>query len=273
VAAARTADVVVYVGGLNSTLEREEKFVPFDGFQGGDRTRIELSAVQEELLQALHATGKPVIFVNCSGSAIAMPWEAKKLPAILQAWYPGQAGGRAVAEILFGDVNPSGRLPVTFYRSTEDLPEFVDYSMDNRTYRYFRGKPLFAFGHGLSFTKFKYESARLDRAEAGPADTVRVSLNVVNTGSRGGDEVVQVYFRHVKSAVPQARQALCGFRRVTVPRSQSAPLEIEIPIAQFRYWDEVKKQYTVEPGKYELLVAAASDDIRAKLPLKVTPDH
>ena len=145
-----------------------------DGFAGGDRTRIELPPVQTDLLKALQATGKPVVFVNCSGSAIAMPWEAEHLPAIVQAWYPGEEGGRAVAEVLFGDVNPAGRLPVTFYASTADLPAFDDYSMANRTYRYFTGKPLFAFGHGLSYTKFDYAtrsstqrtSARMERSRS-----------------------------------------------------------------------------------------------------------
>ena len=129
----------------------------FGGFEGGDRTTIELPSVQTDLLKALAATGKPVILVNCSGSPMAMPWEAGHLPAILQAWYPGEQGGRAVGEILFGDVNPSGHLPLTFYASTADLPGFTDYSMSNRTYRYFNGKPEFAFGHGLSYTKFKFQ--------------------------------------------------------------------------------------------------------------------
>jgi beta-glucosidase len=269
VQAAWSADVVIYVGGLNAQLEGEEMRVNYDGFAGGDRTRIELPAVQTELLKALHDTGKPVVFVNCSGSAMAMPWEAKNLPAILQAWYPGQAGGRAVAEVLFGDANPAGRLPVTFYQSTADLPPFENYAMSNRTYRYFNGKPLYAFGHGLSYTRFKYKSVQLDRAQAGSNDTVRVSLTVANNGARDGDEVVQVYFRPLKTAVPQARQSLCGFRRVTVPRGQSAPVAIDIPVKQFRYWDTAKKQYTVEPGEYEILVSAASDDICARLPLRV----
>ncbi|HZL43790.1 MAG TPA: glycoside hydrolase family 3 C-terminal domain-containing protein, partial [Verrucomicrobiae bacterium] len=160
-AAAGSADVIIYVGGINARLEGEEMEVDYEGFSGGDRTRIELPAVQEQLLKALRATGKPVVFVNCSGSAIAMPWEAENIPAILQAWYPGEQGGRAVAEVLFGDVNPAGRLPVTFYRSTEDLPSFENYSMSNRTYRYFNGQPVYAFGHGLSYTKFDYRDAAL----------------------------------------------------------------------------------------------------------------
>jgi beta-glucosidase len=152
VKAAAAADVVIYVGGLSPRLEGEEMRVNYIGFAGGDRTDITLPAVQEDLLKALYATGKPVVCVNCSGSAVALVWEAKHLPAIVQAWYPGGPGGQAVGEVLFGDVNPAGRLPVTFYRSTNDLPPFDDYAMANRTYRYFTGKPLYAFGHGLSYT-------------------------------------------------------------------------------------------------------------------------
>ena len=269
VASAAAADVVVYVGGLSPELEGEDLHVQFDGFHGGDRTRIELSSGQRDLLKALHATGKPVIFVNCSGSATAMPWVAENIPAILQAWYPGQAGGMAVAEVLFGEVNPAGRLPVTFYRSTDDLPSFTSYSMSNRTYRYFAGKPLFAFGHGLSYTRFKFGSAKLDREKVAADATVRVSVDVRNTGVMDGDEVVQVYFRHVKSAVPQPREALCGFRRVGILRGQTARVEVDVPVREFRYWDVVKKQYVVEAGEYELLVGPASDDIRARLPLRV----
>jgi beta-glucosidase len=268
-AAARSADVVIYVGGLSPELEGEDLHVPYDGFHGGDRTHIELPQVQLDLIQALHATGKPVVFVNCSGAAVALPWVAEKIPAIVQVWYPGQAGGTAVAEVLFGAVNPAGRLPVTFYRATEDLPAFTSYAMSNRTYRYFSGKPLFAFGHGLSYTKFKYKTARLERSAVGADEIVRVSVNVSNPGARDGDEVVQVYFRHVKSAVPQARLALCGFQRVALARGEAKRVTIEVPAKQFRYWDVAKKQYVVESGKYELLVGAASDDIRATLPLRI----
>jgi beta-glucosidase len=266
---AQKSDAIVYFGGICSDLEREYMGVPFEGFFYGDRTRIEMPPVQTEFLKALRATGKPLVFVNCSGSAIAMPWEAENLPAIVQAWYPGQEGGRALAEVLFGDANPAGRLPITFYRSTADLPEFTDYSMSNRTYRYFKGKPLFAFGHGLSYTQFKYGPAQLDRAQAGLDDTIHVKLDVTNTGARDGDEVVQVYFRHVKSAVPQPLEALCGFQRVPVPRQQSARVDIQVPVKELRYWDTARKQYVVEQGDYEILVGAASDDIRAKLPLRI----
>jgi beta-glucosidase len=262
-------DAVVYFGGICSDLEREYMGVPFEGFFYGDRTRVELPPVQTEFLKALRATGKPLVFVNCSGSAIAMPWEAENLPAIVQAWYPGQEGGHALAEVLFGDFNPAGRLPITFYRATADLPLFTDYAMSNRTYRYFQGKPLFAFGHGLSYTQFKYGPAQLNRSQAGLDDTIHVILDVTNTGARDGDEVVQVYFRHVKSAVPQPLEALCGFQRVAVPHQKSARVDIAVPVTGLRYWDTGRKQYVVEQGDYEILVGAASDDIRAKLPLRI----
>ena len=268
-AEAKKSDVVIYVGGLSPILENEEIGVPFDGFNNGDRTVIELPKVQSDALEAIQAVGKPVIYVNCSGSAVAMPWEAEHLAAIVQTWYPGQEGGTAVGEVLFGEVNPAGRLPVTFYRGTMDLPEFTDYTMSNRTYRYFTGKPLFAFGHGLSYTSFEYKQAKCDRNEAAAAEMVHVGVDVANTGSRDGDEVVQVYFRHVNSAVPQAQEALCGFQRVSVNHGQSAHVDIAVPLERLRYWDADAGKYTVEPGKYEILVGSASDDIRARLPFTV----
>jgi beta-glucosidase len=271
VAAAQSADVVIYVGDINARLEGEEnaRANGFDGFLGGDRTKIELPSVQEDLLKALRSTGKPLVFVNCSGSAIAMPWEVENLPAILQAWYPGEQGGRAVAEVLFGDVNPAGRLPVTFYAATADLPPFEDYSMSNRTYRYFNGQPEFAFGHGLSYTKFDYAAATLDKSQYTAADTAKISFLLKNSGARDGDEVAQVYFRHLNSAQPQPKLALCGFARIHLAQRQGARVTMDIPMDRFRYWDTAKKQYIVEPGNYELLVGSASDDIRLRVPLKI----
>ena len=271
--AAWKADVIIYVGGISPQLEGEEMKVNYDGFSGGDRTRIELPSQQTEMLKTLSATGKPVVFVNCSGSAIAMPWEAENLPAIVQAWYPGEQGGRAVADILFGDANPAGRLPITFYRSTEDLPAFEDYSMSNRTYRYFGGTPLFAFGHGLSYTKFDYRGVKLNATDFHADDAVKVSFTLKNSGVRDGDEVAQIYFRHVNSGVPQPKLALCGFTRLHLQPDQTVNLTLNIPVERFRYWDVNKKQYAVEPGDYELLIGAASDDIRLRVPLKiVTPN-
>ena len=269
IAAAWNSDVIIYAGGISPRLEGEEMKVDYDGFSGGDRTQIELPAVQTELLKALQATGKPVVFVNCSGCAMAMPWAATNLPAILQAWYPGEQGGRAVADILFGDVNPAGRLPVTFYPSTDDLPAFDDYSMSNRTYRYFGGQPLFAFGHGLSYTQFGYSDPKLNGTNFAAGDTIKLTFALLNEGACDGDEVAQVYFRHVNSTRPQPRLALCGFARIHLQASQGARFTMNIPVERFRYWDPEKKQYAVESGDYELLVGAASDDIRLQLPLKV----
>jgi len=272
IAAAKAADIVVFVGGLDLTLEQEEtkpEKVDFQGFYCGDRTRIELPSPQEDLLKALWATGKPVIFVNCSGSAIAMPWEAKQLPAIIQAWYPGEQGGIALGEVLFGEVNPAGRLPITIYRSTADLPPFEDYSMSDRTYRYFSGNPVFAFGHGLSYTTFQYSEPVLEDQTLFPDGTVHVSFFVKNTGEYDGDEVAQVYFRHLDSAVAQPKLALCGFKRIHLAKGDKTEVSIDIPAEQFRYWDTIKHEYVVEPGRYELLIGAASDDIRVRAPLKI----
>jgi len=273
IAAAAAADVVIYVGGISPELEGEEMKVNCDGFKGGDRTRIELPDQQTELLKALRATGKPVVFVNCSGSAMAMPWAVKHLPAILQAWYPGELGGPAVARVLFGDVNPAGRLPVTFYESTDDLPAFENYSMSNRTYRYFTGKPEFAFGHGLSYTKFDYSGATLDGNTITPDEALKLSFTVKNSGARDGDEVAQVYFRHLHSAVPQPKLALCGFTRFHLSRGQTTRAAINIPAAAFRCWDASKKRYVVEAGEYQLLIGAASDDIRLKMRFSVATAH
>ena len=258
VALARGADVIVYVGGITAGQEGESF----------DRDSIELPEVQENLVRALHATGKPMVMVNCSGSAMALPWEAERLPAILQAWYPGEEGGRAVAEALFGDLNPSGHLPVTFYGATTDLPSFTDYSMRNRTYRYFEGKPLYAFGHGLSYTTFGFKDGRL-ASKLGPDGTARLAFTLENAGKRDGDEVAQVYYRRLDAKDSEPKLALCGFRRVSVRAGKSSRVAIEIPAARLRRWDVAKKRYVVAPGRYEILVGAASDDVRLRLPLQV----
>ena len=256
---ATNADLIVYVGGLTPAQEGE----------GFDRRAIELPEVQEDLVKALQATGKPMVMVNCSGSAVALTWEDEHLPAILQAWYPGEEGGRAVAEVLFGEVNPSGHLPITFYRSTADLPAFTDYSMSNRTYRYFSGNPLYAFGHGLSYTTFDFSGGKLDSKKVAPNSTVKVMFTVQNTGKRDGDEVAQVYYRHLNSKVPQPKLSLCGFGRVSLKSGESKEVMVEIPAEHLRYWDTEKKQYVVEPGDYEFLVGTASDDIRLKLAMTI----
>lgn len=254
------ADLIIYVGGINPSQEGEQH----------DRDSIELPQVQEGLVHALYATRKPVIMVNCSGSDVAFPWEAANLPAILQAWYPGEEGGRAVGEILFGDVNPSGHLTVTFYRATTDLPAFTNYAMADRTYRYYNGQPLYAFGHGLSYTRFDFKNGKLDSKTIAVNGRAKVTFTLKNSGKVDGDEVAQVYFRHINSAVTQPKLALCGFTRVSLKHGESRKITVEVPVERFRYWDAQKKQYVVEPGDYEFLIGAASDDIQLKLPIAIT---
>ena len=210
-------DAIIYVGGLSPQLEGEEMQVNFKGFRGGDRTSIELPSTQREYISALAATGKPVVFVNLSGSAVAMVPETKNCAAILQAWYGGQQGGQAVADVLFGDYNPAGRLPVTFYASDSDLPDFGDYDMEGHTYRYFKGKPLFPFGHGLSYSEFSYGEAVL-------ADGM-LSIPVTNISETDGDEVVQVYVRR-DDDVNGPVKSLRGFRRVHVKAGETVIVDI-----------------------------------------------
>jgi beta-glucosidase len=260
---ARAADAVIFVGGLDADLEGEEMEVKYVGFHGGDRTVIELPESQAALLQALHATGKPVIFVNCSGSAIAFPWAAENVPAILQAWYPGQRGGTAVADVLFGQAAPSGRLPVTFYRATADLPAFTDYSMANRTYRFFTGRPLYAFGFGLTYTAFRYGAAAAAQKTVARDGVVQLSVPIENTGGRDGAEVVEVYGRRSGAALPEPIRTLVAFEKVEVSRGQTRTVQIAVPIERLRLWDAAKKDYAVAPGEYEIQVGASAGDIRS----------
>lgn len=256
---AKTADVIVFVGGISAQLEGEEMQVDYEGFSGGDRLGIELPAIQQRLLEQLHATGKPIVLVNLSGSAMALPWADQNLSAILQAWYPGQAGGTAVADVLLGTANPAGRLPVTFYRSTADLPDFQNYEMAGRTYRYFAGKPLYPFGHGLSYTTFRYENLRVAPAAHGG---LAVTLDVTNTGTRDGDEVVQLYATPPAASQPREVGALCGFLRVHLPRGETKTTTITVPSSALRRWSAGKNDYAIPSGAWTIRAGASSADIR-----------
>jgi beta-glucosidase len=223
----KDADAIIYIGGISPQLEGEEMRVNQKGFNGGDRTSIDLPKVQTDLLKALQATGKPVIFVMMTGSAIAIPWEADHIPAIVNAWYGGQSAGTALADVLFGDYNPGGRLPVTFYRSNKDLPPFEDYTMKNRTYRYFTGKPLYAFGHGLSYSKFTYSALQVPASIAnGKSMTVKVKVS--NISKLDGEEVTQLYLTHngLKTRVPL--RALKGFQRTFIKAGTTKDLSFVI---------------------------------------------
>jgi beta-glucosidase len=215
IAAARKADVAVLFLGLSPRLEGEEMPVQVEGFSGGDRVSIDLPKVQEELMRAVIATGTPTVLVLLNGSAVAVNWADANIPAIVEAWYPGQAAGTAIADVLFGDYNPGGRLPITFYKSLDKMPPFDDYSMKERTYKYFTGDPLYPFGHGLSYTTFAYSD--LEVPESVPAGKpVNVSVTVANTGARAGDEVVQVYVSDREASVPVPIRKLVGFKRITL---------------------------------------------------------
>jgi len=269
--AARTSDIVVFVGGLTGDVEGEEMKVNYPGFAGGDRTDLRLPASQQKVLEALHATGKPVVLVLTTGSALAVDWAQARLPAILVAWYPGQRGGTAVADALFGVTNPGGRLPVTFYKANEKLPPFEDYSMKGRTYRYFGGAPLYPFGHGLSYTRFDYSAVQLDTSRATSDQTIRASVTVRNAGSRAGDEVVQLYLRPLDPRRPRALEELRGVERITLKPGESRVVTFAVtPSRDLTIYDETRKAYVVDPGRFELQIGASSADIRAKSVFTVT---
>ena len=243
---------VVFVGGISAALEGEEMPVDIDGFKGGDRTNIELPKVQRDFLRALHEAGKTVVFVNCSGSAIALEPEMETCDAILQAWYAGQEGGTAVSDVLFGTVNPSGKLPVTFYKRTDQLPDYESYSMRGRTYRYF-SDPLFAFGYGLSYTTFRFGRALAVAADGG----YRLSVPLTNTGTRPGEEVVQVYIRRVADANGPLK-SLRAFRRVALKAGESTTVEIPLSRKSFECFDESTNTMRTLPGDYELMYGNSS---------------
>jgi beta-glucosidase len=254
-AAAKQADVVIAFVGLSPQLEGEEMPVELEGFAGGDRTDIRLPRVQRDLLQALKATGKPLVIVLTSGSALAVPDEHQYATAILEAWYPGEEGGTAIAETLAGDNNPAGRLPLTFYASTDQLPPFEDYSMANRTYRYFTGKPLYGFGYGLSYSQFQYSNPRVSSQSVKAGDPVTVEVDVKNTSSRAGDEVVQLYLTQPKAGLTPLR-TLGGFTRVHVEAGATVHVRVELDPRTLGQVNE-KGERVVVPGTYSVAVGGA----------------
>ena len=245
------AETVIFVGGISPKLEGEEMRVNEEGFKGGDRTSIELPKAQRETLAMLHQAGKKVIFVNCSGSAMALTPELESCDAIIQAWYSGELGGQALAEVLFGDYNPSGKLPVTFYKNTDELPDFLDYTMKNRTYRYYTGEALFPFGFGLSYTQFEMGKPTFTNN--------KVRVNVKNTGSKAGTETVQVYIRHLADKEGPLK-SLRGYAQVTLTPGESQTVSIDMPRERFEGWDAKTNTMRVVPGKYELMVGSSSAD-------------
>ena len=245
---------VIFCGGIAPSLEGEEMPVNIDGFKGGDRTNIELPKVQREFLKALKAAGKQVVYVNCSGSAIALQPETETCDAIIQAWYPGQEGGTAIADVLFGDYNPSGKLSVTFYKNSEQLPDYEDYSMKGRTYRYFND-PLFAFGYGQSYTTFEIGEAKID----GKGTDYQVTIPVTNTGKCNGTEIVQLYIRDLSDKEGPLK-SLRGFQRVYVKAGETATATISLNAKSFEFWDAATNTMRTKSGQYEILYGTSSRD-------------
>lgn len=255
----KDADVIVFVGGISPRLEGEEMPVDAEGFRKGDRTNIEIPAIQQELVKALKATGKPVVYVLCTGSALALNWEEANLDAILNAWYGGQEGGTAVADVLFGDYNPAGRLPVTFYKSIEQLPDFQDYSMKGRTYRYMIQTPLYPFGHGLSYTTFAYQNAKLSQEKIAKDKPVTLTFDLANTGQTDGDEVAQIYIKNPNDPEGPIK-AMKAYKRVNVKAGATQPVSIQLEPKAFWSFNDQTQSMEVRPGKYQILYGGSSAD-------------
>lgn len=266
---AAKSEVIIFIGGISPELEGEEMPVTIDGFSGGDRTHLDIPKSQQLLLEKLAALRKPVILVLTNGSALSVNWAKQHIPAIVECWYPGEEGGTALADVLFGDYNPAGRLPVTFYQSISDIPPFDDYRMEGKTYRYFKGEPLFAFGNGLSYTRFDYTGITAGSNALLAGESVRLNVTVTNSGGYDGDEVVQVYLRQPESVASRPLQSLAAFKRIHLKKGESKALSLEIPATQLRHFDGKIGDYAIASGKYELLVGAASNDIRGKVTVEI----
>ncbi|HQX41406.1 MAG TPA: glycoside hydrolase family 3 C-terminal domain-containing protein, partial [Niabella sp.] len=271
----KEADAIVFVGGISPQLEGEEMPVNYPGFNGGDRTSILLPTVQTSLMKALKKTGKPLVFVMMTGSAIATPWESNQVDAIVNAWYGGQSAGTAIADVLFGDYNPAGRLPVTFYKSDEDLPPFEDYDMNNRTYRYFKGSVLYPFGYGLSYTSFHYVNLKLPSSIKSKS-SIPVSVSVTNTGKRDGEEVVELYISYKGQSLKAPQIALKGFKRIPLKAGESKTIQfvltkndLMLPDARGKlFFPKGKLQITVGGGQPNVKLAGTSNVLQQTILLK-----
>ena len=266
----KRADLAIFVGGLDATWEGEEMpgGINVDGFYNGDRTRIEMPEIQQNAIKAMIDTGTPVVLVLMAGSSIAFNGLEKELEAILMAWYPGQRGGNAIASVLFGDYNPGGKLPVTFYSSTSELPDFKDYNMSSGngfTYRYYKGKALYPFGHGLSYTTFKYSKLKVNKIRLTEKEKFKISFTIKNIGNYNGDEVVQVYIKNLNSEFQMPIKQLRSFERISLNKKDEKIIEFEfIPIKDLRYYNSTKQKYMVEKGSFEIQIGSSSEDIRLK---------
>lgn len=249
--AARENDYVIAVMGINKTIERE----------GTDRESLQLPEAQISYLKELYAINKNIVVVIVAGSSLGINWIDDTIPAIVDAWYPGESGGTAIADVLFGDYNPGGRLPLTFYKSIDQLPPMDDYEISNgRTYMYFDGEPLYPFGYGLSYSTFRYDKLKLRKT----SEKVAISMNIKNIGNYKGDEVVQLYYRLIDASVKRSQKKLIGFKRIPLNIEESKKITFEVPLKDLQYWDENQRKWQFEKGKYEFMIGASSEDIRLK---------
>ena len=255
----KDADLIIYAGGISPRLEGEEMRVNAPGFWGGDRTSIVLPQIQTDLLKALKSTRKPVVFVMMTGSAIAIPWESQNINAIINSWYGGEFAGKAIADVVFGNYNPSGRLPVTFYASDSDLPDFEDYDMSNRTYKYFKGRALYSFGYGLSYTTFDYQWKIKPKAEYASNEIIRLAFTVKNTGKQDGDEVVQVYIKYPQERKGFPLKELHYFERKNIRIGTDGELNVSIPIAQLAKWNDEIGGLNIPAGIYTIYAGGNSE--------------
>lgn len=258
----KDADVILFVGGISPEIEGEEMPVDEPGFYKGDRTTTVLPKVQTDFMKMLKATGKPVVFVMMSGSSMAMEWEAANIPAILATWYAGQSGGTAIADILFGDYNPSGRLPVTFYAKDSDLGDYEDYDMTNRTYRYFKGEPLYPFGHGLSYSKFDYEWVSQPSKSYAKDAIINCNVKVKNVGEYAGDEVSQVYIQYPQNGERLPLKELRTFERLSIEKGNASEFNISVSIRDLQKWNEEKNTFEVPTGTYGIFIGGSSDNAK-----------
>jgi len=258
---ARNADVALVFVGTDARVEQE----------GRDRKTLGLTGNQEELVKAVFAANPRTVVVQMSAGPLTVPWLAKNIPAMLQAWWPGEEGGHAIADVLFGDVNPAGRLPHTVYASESQVPPLDEYDITKGfTYMYVNGEPLFPFGHGLSYTTFKYSGLKLSADKIKADGKVNVSVDVTNTGKHAGDEVVQLYVHQVKSSVKRPAKELRGFERISLKPGEKKTVTLSLPAEKLAFWDETTHGFIVEPGKFDLMVGASSSDIRLRDQIEVT---
>ena len=267
--ACKDADLVIFCGGIDPTVEGEESKIDLKGFYKGDRTDLNLPEVQLNTLKELKAYGKKVILVLTNGSALALNWENENLDGIIEAWYPGQQGGNALADLLVGASNPSGKLPITFYKSEKDLPDFEDYTMKGRTYKYFAGTPLYPFGYGLSYSNFEYSNLQLSKKMASASDSVTAMVTVKNTSALDGTDVVELYASAKNIAGFRPIKTLIGFTKTSIKAGETKEVTIKFAVESLRQFDEAKDDYTIYPGEYNIGVGASSSDIKRTSSLNI----